>query len=440
MTYEESLDWLSGLQGRGWRLGLDRMRAFVRAAGLEDVLGGPGSPIRYLHVAGTNGKGSVTAYLQSMLVAQGYRTGGYFSPYVVDPRERIQIDGELIAKDEFAAVATELREVAERFDQTEEGGVTEFEVKTAMGFLAWKRAGVEVVALEVGLGGRLDATNVVTPAACAIVSISLDHTKILGETEAEIAREKGGILKPSVPAVIGIMSQEASQAILEVGREVGAPVRRLGPPGSPVADVFLRSDDGIGVRVDTGRSQVVLVAGIDGMIQGFNAALAYAVIEAGGFLRDQEAAIRALAETRLVGRSQWIALRGKQVFVDGAHNSGSSSKLAMHLLALSEGRMDSEWTAIVGMVDGHNPKEFFDFGMKSPGLMKQVVGRVLTVPIDNPRALSPATVAEAAASAGFEAEAFDSIESALADAGSGPIVLTGSFYLVGEAMRLADNP
>lgn len=222
MTYDESLAWIAGLQGRGWRLGLDRMRAFVRAAGLEDVLGGPESPIQYLHVAGTNGKGSVTAYLQSMLVAQGYKTGGYFSPYVVDPRERIQIGGELISRDEFASVATELREVAERFDQTEQGGITEFEFKTAMGFLAWKRAGVEVVALEVGLGGRLDATNVVTPKACAIVSISLDHTSILGNTEAEIAGEKAGILKPGVTGVLGTVNKEAEAAIKEVAKGAGA--------------------------------------------------------------------------------------------------------------------------------------------------------------------------------------------------------------------------
>ncbi|RYG86449.1 bifunctional folylpolyglutamate synthase/dihydrofolate synthase, partial [bacterium] len=311
MNYEESLAWLSGLQGRGWRLGLDRMRAFVRAAGLDDVLGGPSSPIQYLHVAGTNGKGSVTAYLQAMLVAQGYKTGGYFSPYVVDPRERIQIGGELISETEFAAVATELREVAERFDQTEEGGVTEFEVKTAMGFLAWKRAGVEVVALEVGLGGRLDATNVVTSTACAIVSISLDHTSILGHTEAEIAREKAGILKPGVPAVVGKMGDQARREIEVIATRVGAPLLRLYDSDVDREVRIVADEDGNAVDVRTSHSEIRLTPGLAGRHQFGNVAVAYATLEAGGYLRDSEVVRSAAAATRLVGRLQWIRVNGR---------------------------------------------------------------------------------------------------------------------------------
>ncbi len=433
MNYEESLAWLSGLQGRGWRLGLDRMRAFVRASGLNDVLGGPGSPIQYLHVAGTNGKGSTTAYLQSMLVAQGYRTGGYFSPYVVDPRERIQIGGELIAKKEFAAVATELREVAERFDQTEEGGVTEFEVKTAMGFLAWKRAGVEVVALEVGLGGRLDATNVVMPAACAIVSISLDHTSILGHTEAEIAREKAGIVKPGVPCVIGPLGEEARSTIRAIAEERDAPLLIAG-------EAHDRSAEGGADRLTISVGDAWGLPGIPGRHQLANARVALATLEAGGYLRDPQRAARGLAETRLPGRMHEVKLFGRPVLVDGAHNPDSARALVEHLST-------SPIVAIIGMLDGHDPREFFSATALGYIRAKQwgSIDHVLAVPVDNPRSLAPEAVAEAARSQGLRAEACVSLEAALRRVNELPtrpkerVVITGSLYLAGEAIRLAES-
>ncbi len=428
MNYEESLAWIAHLQGRGWRLGLDRMQAFVRAARLEDVVGGSGSPIRYLHVAGTNGKGSVTAYLQSMLVAQGFCTGGYFSPYVVDPRERIQIGGELISKEEFAIVATELRAVAETFDGTEIGGITEFEFKTAMGFLAWKRAGVEVVALEVGLGGRLDATNIVTPAACAIVSISLDHTSILGHTETEIAREKAGILKRGISAVVGQVSEEALIAIETIASEVGAPLLRVGDLDFGREVTFWAHPHEDSITVTTPGSMQTLTPGISGSPQMQNAAVAYATLEVGGYLRDPEAASRALANTRLVGRMQWIEVHGRKILVDGAHNEASAATVVSSLVRTGK----YPWTAIVGMLDGHDPERFL-------GFLGSVVGRVLAVRIDNPRSLPPEKIAEAATAMGLETVACTSLEEAFTRAEDGATVVTGSFYLVGEAMRLADS-
>ncbi len=421
MTYEASLGYIEGLQGRGWRLGLERMRAFVAAAGLEGVLGGAGSPIRYLHVAGTNGKGSVTAYLQAMLVAQGFRAGGYFSPYVVDPRERIQIGGEMISRGEFAAVATELRDVVEAFDLTGWGGVTEFEFKTAMGFLAWKRAGCEVVALEVGLGGRLDATNVVTPAACAIVSISLDHTAILGNTEGEIAREKAGILKAGAPGVVGPVGAEAMTAIEAVAAEVGAPLLRYG-----------REFGGVAPR----DGEEALVPGLVGPHQRENALVAFVAARAGGYLRDPAIAAEAIRGTRLVGRMQTISLGGREVLADGAHNTASGARLADHLNAVRK----EPWTAIVGMLEGHDPGEFFSGrGLGRQGLGRRGLGRVLAVPVENPRSLAPGAVAAAARGAGVAAEACGSLGEALGRAGEGLVVVTGSFYLVGEAIRLSEG-
>src|SRR6185436_18334668 len=227
MTYDEALAYIASLAPRGWRLGLDRMQAFVDKIGMQDALGAEGGP-QFIHVAGTNGKGSVTAYLQSILVEAGYKTGAFFSPFVYDPRERVQFGRELISKEDLAKLTEELIPIAESFSDTEFGGITEFEFKTALGFLYWKRKQCEWVALEVGLGGRLDATNVVTPKASIIVSIGLDHTNILGHTLAEIAYEKAGIIKPKVPVVVGQMPHEALEVIERAAAEREAPIWRYG--------------------------------------------------------------------------------------------------------------------------------------------------------------------------------------------------------------------
>ncbi|HEY0866603.1 MAG TPA: hypothetical protein VGE01_04465, partial [Fimbriimonas sp.] len=220
MTYPEALAYVSGLEPRGWRLGLDRMQAFIDRAGLSQNVGRPpgtdpaGKPgARFIHVAGTNGKGSVTAFLQSMLVEHGYRTGAFFSPYVVDPRERVQFGRSLISESDFASVVAHLKPIAESFSETEFGGITEFEFKTAVGVEYWRRKRCEWVALEVGLGGRLDATNVVHPACSAIVSIGYDHTQILGDTLEKIAFEKAGIVKPETPLVVGDVPEPARRVI-----------------------------------------------------------------------------------------------------------------------------------------------------------------------------------------------------------------------------------
>jgi len=268
--------------------------------------------------------------------------------------------------------------------------------------------------LEVGLGGRLDATNVVTPGASAIVSISLDHTTILGTTEAEIAAEKGGILKSGVPYIVGPLSEEASTAISRIADNVAA---------VPYPFTFERLGDE--VEVETSRSRVRLRAGLPGAHQLVNAAVAYATLEAGGFLRDPEIAKAAVAQTRLVGRAEWISVSGRRLLVDGAHNPGSAPMLARVL----DGLDDRQWTAIVGMLEGHDPDDFF-----APELVARL-DRVLAVPIDNPRALSPAQVAEAARRRCLPAQAYHCLDDALSALGEGPVVITGSYYLVGEVMR-----
>ncbi len=203
MTYGESLAWLYGTQNRGIKLGLDRVRRFF------SELEWSGAGTQFLHVAGTNGKGSVCAMLDSVCRAAGMRTGLFTSPHLVTFRERIRMNGEMAAKEEIAAGLTHIRAVCERM----ESEPTFFEITTGLALMLFQRAGIEVVALETGMGGRLDATNVVQPRAAVITSIGLDHMQYLGATLEEIAWEKAGIIKPGTPVVIGALPPEAVTVI-----------------------------------------------------------------------------------------------------------------------------------------------------------------------------------------------------------------------------------
>lgn len=403
MTYQEALAYISGLEARGWRLGLDRMQAFVERLGLGHAIG-PGTP-RYLHVAGTNGKGSVTAFLQSLLVAHGYRTGAFFSPFVVDPRERVQFGREMISQEELASIVTELAPIAESFSETPFGGISEFEFKTAVALRFWQLQRAEYVALEVGLGGRLDATNVVTPACSAVVTIGLDHTNILGETLEEIAAEKGGVIKPGIPVVLGEMPSRATQVLEAIARERGAPVHR--PDARAVGGLPL---------------------GLRGRRQPHNAAIALAMLEAAGRPLEPQAVAEGLRLARLPGRFEVRIYQGITFVFDGAHNADAAAELAANLRAAGFGSC----VLVTNMVTGHDARSFYE-----PLAGSCRVAHV--APIDSPRAVDPFAMAQALTPL-IVATPHDGVEQALlaamSDVGSGECVLvTGSFYLVGAAIR-----
>jgi dihydrofolate synthase/folylpolyglutamate synthase len=214
------LSYLFGLEPIGIKFGLENIRALL------DSLGHPERAYATVHVAGTNGKGSVTAMVDAALRAGGRRSARYTSPHLVDIRERFVIDGRPVGAEALDAAIADLRR---HIDTLRAGGVldvqpTFFEVTTAIAFELFRRAGVDIAVIEVGLGGRLDATNVVAPAATAITSIAFDHQKYLGDTLREIAAEKAGIIKRGVPVVVGRMEPEAAAVIERIARERGAPV------------------------------------------------------------------------------------------------------------------------------------------------------------------------------------------------------------------------
>ncbi|CAN5373704.1 folylpolyglutamate synthase/dihydrofolate synthase family protein [soil metagenome] len=419
MNYEEALAYIASLEGRGWRLGLDRMQAFVSWLGLEDFVAGR-EGCRFLHVAGTNGKGSVTAFLQSILCEAGHRAGAFFSPYVVDPRERVQIGRDLISEEMLATIVTDIAVKAESFAaESEFGGVTEFELKTAVGFEAWRRAKCDWVAVEVGLGGRLDATSVLTPAACAIVSIGLDHERILGLNEGEIAWEKAGILRPGVPCVVGEVSSEALRAIEAVASRVETPIWRMGK------EIALQNDHVHTPRGDVGDLRPSIV----GRWQLHNAALAAACALAAG-CADASAIQRGVRTAKAPGRFQAESIEGRTVIFDGAHNAAAAEALAV---TLEEHFPRRAVRLVTNMLDGHDPLGFYR------RLPKPV--RTYVAPIRFARALSVDATAQRLSELGWEVSpcksAMAALKAAIHDATENDVVLvTGSNYLIGELLKL----
>ena len=215
MDFDEALAFMQGRLRLGVKLGNERFLALLAR------LGDPQDRLRVIHVAGTKGKGSTTAMAAAVLQAAGYKVGAYLSPYVYDVRERIQVNGEMIPRADFARWVSEIRPHVEALEATEHGPTTEFELKTAVGLCWLAEQSVDYAVLEVGLGGRLDATNVVSrPLVTVITNIGLDHVELLGETLGEIAREKAGIVKPGVPCVTGVR-----------GASAPTPPPRFWPPG-----------------------------------------------------------------------------------------------------------------------------------------------------------------------------------------------------------------
>jgi len=337
-TYSETLQRIYNLRGGMIDLRLDRME---QALALFDH---PEKNYPALHVAGTNGKGSTAAILHRVLSLAGYRTALYTSPHLVSFTERMRIGDDEIAQDEVIRLADEVRQL------TEAGGVslTFFEFVTVMAFVYFARQRVQVAVVEVGLGGRLDATNLVTPLVSLITTISKDHQAYLGPDELSIAREKGGIIKPGRPVVCGRLSVEVAKLLKQIAGERGSPAYFLG------ADFrFLLKNGGLFDYTGIKRNYSNLKLALRGRYQRANAAVALATLE---LARDRfpvrEKVLReGLATVFWPGRLE-VMLDRPMVLLDGAHNSEGAYALADELRELRQGRKikllfatmaDKEW-------------------------------------------------------------------------------------------------
>jgi dihydrofolate synthase / folylpolyglutamate synthase len=388
-AYIAAVDWLFGTQQRGLKLGLNNVRCLLSSQGE------PQDALQFIHVAGTNGKGSVCAMLESITRAAGIKTGLFTSPHLVKFNERIQIDGIPIDDE---AVVRGVHQIQSLID--EERHPTFFEITTALAFDYFRSQGVDLVVLETGLGGRLDATNVINPLVSVLTSIDLDHQKWLGHTLTEIAIEKAGIIKPGVPVVSSPQFAEVRTILEQVASKRSA---TLSYAELPIQDLSI---------------------GLAGSHQRVNAAVAVHALRKAGIKVNQHAISEGLANVSWPGRFQRI---GKRVILDGAHNPAASKVLV------------ETWMECVGE---QRPTIIFG-GLRDKDLegmvstLSTIAARFLTVPIRSQRAATPAEI-QSFVPKHLSADRLDSAAQALARADhfDDPILVTGSLFLVGEFLAI----
>jgi dihydrofolate synthase/folylpolyglutamate synthase len=397
---------------------LDRMRRLLA------LLGDPDRSFQAVHIAGTKGKGSTAAMIESILRAAGLRTGLYTSPHLHTFRERIQVCGEMISE---ADVMRLLDEMGPAIAQVPD--ITTFEVMTALGFAWFAELGVEWAVLEVGLGGRLDATNVVTPAVSVITSISLDHMAVLGNTRAEIAAEKAGIVKPGVPAVSAPQVGEALAVIEATCRERCAPLTLVGRDWTWQAGAV----EGEGQTFTLRHGDEVLadlwlpLLGAHQLVNATTAVATISLLVDSGLDVPLDAIRQGLRSVRWPGRLE-ILSREPLLVADSAHNGDSAEKLVVALRNLFD---YERLTVILGASADH----------VTPALLDALLtdaDRAIATKTRHPRAADPAWIQARAARLGHDLELSRTVPQALdlALEGAGPgdlICCTGSVFVAAEA-------
>ena len=417
------------------RLGLDRISKLLA------LLGNPEKTLKFVHVAGTNGKGSTCAFLASILCQAAYKTGLFTSPYIVEFSDRIQIDGIQISDDALKMITLEVKEAAD----TMEDHPTEFELMTAVAFQYFAQQECDIVVCEVGMGGRLDSTNVIeVPEVSVITSIALDHTAILGNTLTEIAVEKAGIIKRGIPVVAWPQKAEA-QKVIEL--KVAENASSLSIPDFSVLTIHPPKDQSRIVRSFDYRNYSNIEISLMGSYQPYNASLVIEVVEV---MRDRGWKIEEEALREGFLRTQWPArfeiIKGDPTFViDGAHNDEGARALAESLHEVFPGQKP---VFILGFL---GDKDY-------PAMLETILplgGAFVTITPPNPRALSAQSLASAIQETGHDLAESDvcskpfvasNIPSAIQQAKklagpNGLVIAAGSLYSVAEikkALKSAD--
>jgi dihydrofolate synthase / folylpolyglutamate synthase len=386
VTPEESFAWLFSTHHFGIKLGLDNIRRLLAA------MGNPQDGLRIIHVAGTNGKGSTCAMLDAISRESARKTGLYTSPHLVDFRERFRVNGEKIGLQKAGEILSRIRELTKDWDHVP----TFFEITTALALRHFADEQCELVILETGMGGRLDATNAVIPRASVITSISLDHTQYLGENLTQIAGEKAGIIKKGVPVVSTRQTADARRVLEEVSAENSSALE----------------------FVDTAWTEGEIA--LHGEVQRQNAALAIAALRAAGFSPSDMEIREGLRKVYWPGRFQML---DGGIVLDGGHNPQACSQLVR---TWREQFGDEKATLIFGALADKAYGEMLE-------IIRPIVGRISFVPVKSQRGCPPEELA--AKWAGFS-KVYPSLSEAVADNPERPLLIAGSLFLVGEAFEV----
>jgi len=390
-----------------------------------ELLGSPQDDFPSLHIAGSKGKGSVSAYCASVLAKAGYRVGLYTSPHLRDFEERIQINQQSIPRDILVAYVEEIKPLVSRVP-----GLTTFEIMTGLGFIYFSRMKVDIAVVEVGLGGRLDATNVIVPRVSVITSLYLDHTSILGDTLEQIAAEKAGIIKPGIPVVCAPQEDNALEIIRNIAREKSAPLIEVGR--DYVFQTRSRSLEGqaFTIHVDDKKPPIELKTPLLGEYQVLNAATAFAaLIQLGenGIPVGEENIADGFQEVYWPARFE-VLRKQPPLIVDSAHNPASMKKLRE-------------------TIDDYFPAQelILIFGISEDkqldGMLAEILPRtacLITTQADHPRAMDPAALAKKAEGYGCDIEVVPIVREALLRglslAGNEKtIVVAGSIFVAASA-------
>lgn len=423
ITYQDAIDIIEGLSKFGSRLGLDRIRKLL------DKLDNPQDKIPVIHIGGTNGKGSVSKMISSVLTRAGYKVGLYTSPHLHSIRERIQINNQLIDKDSFVdTLKTLLPHIEALSNEDSNFYLTEFEILTSMAFLYFYLSKVDVTVLEVGLGGRLDATNVVNkPLVSIITNVDWDHMDRLGNTLSLIGREKAGIIKRGVPVVTGARG-EGLDVIVDTAKKLDSDIYVLGRDFS--VDWYVLSQIGTEISFRNEVKKGKFFAGLKGIYQVDNIAITIMALE---LIRDKfyfsdSALFQGLSETFWPGRME-IVSRDPLVLLDGAHNKGGAEKFATSLELL----FDAKPTLVIGML---RDKDAYSIVNTVLPLVKEDI--IVTSPKSN-RALNADALGKVVKELGGNPIVISEIKEAVKlalQSDSDFICVMGSLYVVAEAREM----
>jgi dihydrofolate synthase/folylpolyglutamate synthase len=425
-AYRETIEYLYALQKHGIKLALSNSLA------LMTFMGEPHQKFRSVHVAGTNGKGSTSSFIASMLQAAGYRVGLYTSPHLVSFTERIRINSALITEAKVVELADRVRETARKAEGSEGTAAfspTFFEVATAIAFTYFAEEGVDIAVIEVGMGGRLDSTNVITPLVSVITNIELEHTEFLGTTLTQIAGEKAGIIKQGVPVVTGAVQREVITVIEQEAAARMAEVYRLSKDFMPgtIASQRAQIFDYRGIKASYEKLRINML----GRYQVDNACLALATIEClrdVGIIVDEAAVRRGLDQARWEGRLELVASK-PDIYLDGAHNPASAQKLAAAVREMKPAYRRT--VLIIGILQDKDCQGIID-------ALAPLADHVVVTKPQYTRAMEVQALASEIRKLHGSVETAETVREAIAMAGENVssddlVLITGSLYMVGDA-------